>query len=386
MELALNRCALLFTQFSAGNGDVDGVLLPQVAHISRAGKGDVFWPHTFISKKLAHFLLEFAPGGTKLGHLHVRGMHQFGLHQVVSQVAHQHAPGGEVSRSERNNDTWHMHISCQRACMHGATSTKSHHGELARITSLPYRDQFEKVYHIGIGDAYDAQRRIFNAHPQRSRDGRYRLTRALHVEANAAAQEILGVDAPDDNVGIGHRGLGAATPIGGWTRFGARAAWPDFERSCWIDPGDAPTSGPDFDDIDDRHFDRIARRRWRALDEVIAGKSDGAVLYQGDFGGCSADVQRDQILLAEELADHRCSNDSTNRPRFDQVDGRAARCLKARDPAIGSHGVACLPAYAHLVESRGESVKITSRDGLDIGIQHDGAGTLEFAPFVGQFM
>src|SRR5215472_6364285 len=117
MELALNRCALLLTQFSAGNGDVDGVLLPQVAHIGRAGKGDVFWPHTFISKKFAHFLLEFAPGGTKLGHLHVRGMHQFGPHQVVSQVAHQHAPGGEVSWGERNNDTWHMHISCQRACM-----------------------------------------------------------------------------------------------------------------------------------------------------------------------------------------------------------------------------------------------------------------------------
>src|SRR5260221_1039225 len=270
--------------------------------------------------------------------------------------------------------------------MHETTYTKSRHGDPARITHLPHRDQFEQVDHIGIGDAYDAQGRFFNADSQWSRKGRHRLTRALHVEANAAAEEVLGVDAPDDNVGIGHRGLGAATPIGSWTRFGARAAWPDFERSCWIDPGDAPTSGPDFDDIDDRHFDRIARRRWRALDEVIAGKSDGAVLYQGDFGGWSADVQRAQILLAQYLADHRCSTDSTNRPRFDQVDGRAARCLKARDPAIGSHGVACLPAYAHLVESRGESVKITSCDGLDIGIQHDGAGTLEFAPFDGQFV
>src|SRR2546427_2255669 len=91
-----------------------------------------------------HDALPISPGGTKLGHLHQRGMQQFGLHQVVSQVAHQHAPGGEVSWSERNNDTRHMHISCQRACMHGATSTKSHHGELARITPLPYRDQFEQ--------------------------------------------------------------------------------------------------------------------------------------------------------------------------------------------------------------------------------------------------
>src|SRR5262249_50550525 len=151
--------------------------------------------------------------------------------------------------------------------MHGAASTKSHHGELARITPLPYRDQFEQVDHIGIGDAYDAQGRFFNAHPQRSRNGRYRLTRALHVEANAATQEVLGVNTRNDDVSVGHRGLGSPAPVSGWTRLGSCAAWSNFERTCRIDPGNAPTSGPDFDDIDDRHFDRVARRRWCAFNE-----------------------------------------------------------------------------------------------------------------------
>src|SRR2546428_5519024 len=53
---------------------------------------------------------------------------------------------------------------------------------------------------------------------------------------------------------------------------------------------------------------------------------------------------------------------------------------------MGLHRIARLPAYSYLVESRGQGIEVTSRHGLDVGIQHNSTGTLEFAPFVGQFM
>src|SRR5215467_4408359 len=191
-----------------------------------------------ISKYLTHLLLEFTPGDAKLGNIHLRSTLQFRLYKVVSQIAHQHTPGGEMCRRGRNNNAWYAHISCQRGGMHRATSTKGHNSKVARITSLSHRNQFEQVDHISIGYADDAQGRFLNADPQRTCYGCHCFARTRNVEANAATQEIHWVDAPDDNIGISHCGFASSMPVGSRARFGTCAAGSDFERASWVDPGD----------------------------------------------------------------------------------------------------------------------------------------------------
>ncbi len=60
------------------------------------------------------------------------------------------------------------------------------------------------------------------------------------------AEEAVGMQPPEDGVGIGHRRLGAAEPIAGWARIGTGRAGAYLEQPHRIDPGDTSSTSADL--------------------------------------------------------------------------------------------------------------------------------------------
>src|SRR5258708_6295976 len=108
MELALNVLPLLFVEVPIWNGNIDSVLLPQIAHIGRACEYDFTRSSTLSKKDLQHMLLKLAPCAGELVHIHLPGRDESRLDEIMPQVAHEHAPGGEMSPCRWHNDTRYM--------------------------------------------------------------------------------------------------------------------------------------------------------------------------------------------------------------------------------------------------------------------------------------
>ena len=76
-----------------------------------------------------------------------------------------------------------------------------------------------------------------------------------------AAEEVLGVEASGDQVGVGERGLLAPAAVARRARFGARAPGPDVEAACLVELAIELAARADLDDLDDGDLDRVAGRR-----------------------------------------------------------------------------------------------------------------------------
>ena len=76
-------------------------------------------------------------------------------------------------------------------------------------------------------------------------------TRCLGIELELTAEEALGIEPAEREIGVGHGRLAAAAPVAGGTGRGACALRPDMQSLLRIEPGDRTAAGADLDDIDD---------------------------------------------------------------------------------------------------------------------------------------
>ena len=121
-----------------------------------------------------------------------------------------------------------------------------------------------------------------------------------------------------------------------------------------IDPGDRAAAGADLDDVHHRHLDRVARERRRALDVVLAAHAHLAALDERGLRGGAADVERDQVRLADEPSDLGSADHAADRTGLDEVDRRLGGHVEARHPAVRLHREASLGRDARGVEPRRE--------------------------------
>jgi hypothetical protein len=89
-------------------------------------------------------------------------------------------------------------------------------------------------------------------------DGCHGAPRRRGVELHPAAEEEVGVDAAEHDVGVGGGGLAAAAAVAGRAGHGAGALRPDAQQPALVDPGDRAAAGADGADVDHRHLDRQA--------------------------------------------------------------------------------------------------------------------------------
>ena len=65
------------------------------------------------------------------------------------------------------------------------------------------------------------------------------------MQAKAPADEVVGVEEPAQEEGVGERRFGRATAVAGGPRIGARAARPDLENPDGVEPRNGAATRPD---------------------------------------------------------------------------------------------------------------------------------------------
>ena len=104
------------------------------------------------------------------------------------------------------------------------------------------------------------------------------------------------VDTAECDIGIGHRGIGAAAAITGGTWLRTGTARPDLDAFQGIDAGDRATTGADLDHLDHRDAHRQAaalHEARRAIDLEGTGLEGATIVDQADLGGGAAHVERE---------------------------------------------------------------------------------------------
>ena len=89
-------------------------------------------------------------------------------------------------------------------------------------------------------------------------DAGERRLRLCTIEGQFTADERLGIDVTEMQIGVGHRGLGAALIVADWTRHGAGTLRTDLNPAAGINPGDTAAARTDFRDINGWRLHEIA--------------------------------------------------------------------------------------------------------------------------------
>ena len=190
--------------------------------------------------------------------------------------------------------------------MKRASPAESDHRQFARVITAPHGNQTQCVDHSGVGDLDDAIRGGDRIHAQRlGAFAANTFTGGFPVKMKIASQEVVRVEAPEDEVGIGNGGLLAAFAIADGARVRPRALRPDSQNPAGIDPGDAAAPGADFDEIDHRGPDRIAAASCltdadhrHGSDFVFLGYFRLSIENKAGLGGSAAHIERNQIAAA----------------------------------------------------------------------------------------
>ena len=203
------------------------------------------------------------------------------------------------------------------------------------------------------------------------------------MQANTAAEKIFRIDAPGDQIGIGHRRLRAAFAVTSRARRGARAMRPDFQAAGGIDPGDAAAAVADLDDIDDRKHHRMARNI--TADVVAAGDLGMKIFDQARLRRRAAHVERNDMPDIERLSEMGRGDHPSHRPGLHHRHRHSFRGLGRHDAAVGLHhaeGAAETAVGQHFFQGH----QIAPDERPDVRIEHRRRGPLIFPELAQNFM
>ena len=82
---------------------------------------------------------------------------------------------------------------------------------------------------------------------------------AASVERHVAAEERVGVEQAEHDVGVGDGRFGAAAPVRGGAGLGAGRLGTDLQQAELIGAGERAAAGADLDEVDRRHRARETR-------------------------------------------------------------------------------------------------------------------------------
>ncbi len=270
--------------------------------------------------------------------------------------------------------------------MHRAAAAKGDQHELARVVTAPHRDQLQGVDHVGVSQADDAHGRLFDAHIKCVGDGPHGRLGLFDIQRDLSAQEVIGVDAPRQDVGVADGWLVTAPAVAyrSGVSPGADRTYP--QRARFVEPGNRAAASANLDDVDGGHQDGIPGIITPMLDLVLGGDLGRAFLYQRGFGRRAADVQRDDVRLTDHLADEGGANDPGHWPRLDQVNRGCLTRLKGCAAAVGLHHVQRVAIHPHSRQVVLQMVQVGLGDGVYIAVEHHGAGPFELAPLLGDLV
>ena len=224
--------------------------------------------------------------------------------------------------------------------------------------------------HVLVDDVVDAPRDVRGRQPHAPGEPLQRGARRRHVHADLAAGEVVGVEIAEQEVRVGHRGLGAAEAVGRRARVRARAARADLEQPDLVDGGDGAAAGADLDQLDGGDADRQPAALHETLLprglERVRGERLAAV-HERELGGRAPHVEREQVAAAVLAAEERGGQRAGGRARLEHLDRRP----------LGLGDVGETAAREHQEQRRGDAetghppghrVEILARQRLDVGV------------------
>jgi len=162
------------------------------------------------------------------------------------------------------------------------------------------------------------------------------------IEPHAPAQEELGVEVAEQQIGVGHRGLAAAQVVAGGAGVGARAVGADLEEPHAVDARDRAAAGADLDHLDHRHADRQPRALLEAVGArhlELAPDKRHAVVDDARLGGRAAHVERQKLRLAALARGLGRGQGAGGGPGLDEAYRQTPGERRQRDAARGLHDV-----------------------------------------------
>ena len=227
--------------------------------------------------------------------------------------------------------------------------------------------------HLGVHHVVDGGGGFGHRQPQRV--GHLRLDGRLGqllAERPVAAQEVVGVEVAEHQVGVGDGRLGATQPVAGRARDGARAGRAHLQAAAHVDGGDAAAARAHRVHVDRRQGVLLA------VDDLLLADVHLPVGDDGDVEARAAHVGGHQIGDASGPA----QADSQSRPGRRAGDEKRRRVLAHH--LTGGHPTVAL----HEGQRPGEAVGGKERaDALDelgdlgghVGAEHGGAPAAHLA-------
>ena len=253
-------------------------------------------------------------------------------------------------------------------------------GEAAGVVAPLDADHADGVGHVLVGDLHHGMGQLLHRHAQRCGHGLCRRPGRGLVELHPAAEEVLGVQAAQHQVGVGEREVLPARPVADGAGIGPGAVGADLEEPAGVDPGDRPPARADGSDVDQRHG-----RGYAPLDLVGGGVAGPAVKDQTHIGAGAAHVQGHQVVEAHQIGDALGRHRPPGRARHHQMDGMASRGRGVHEPAVRLHH-GPVDVDARLPQPGLETAHVALHERLHISVGDGGARPLVLAPDGGHLM
>ena len=284
----------------------------------------------------------------------------------------------------RHDDFAYADLARDRGRMQRTGAAIGDEREASGVETALRGDALHRIGHLGRGDAQYAVRRFRRAQAERLRHTLgHRAFRGRDIELHLAAEEAVGAEPAEQEIGVGDRRLGAAAAVAGGSRHRAGAARPDMQRAAVFDPRDRAAAGADFENIDGRDLDR--QGAIVAADQRAAGRQRPAAENDAGLGGGAAHVEGDGVLHAERMAQRLRADHAGRWTRFQNANAFLAGGVELEQAAGRLHDEerAGKTLAGDAIADLGE-IALHARPDKRIG--HDGRAALEFAIFLRQFM
>ena len=350
------------------------VALPGVAQVQERRQPDVLVREALFVELLPCLLRELIEQGVDVAGLELLHRSELGAHVVVLHVRHQQAQGGVDPRRQRHQQGGDAEVQRQPAGVHGTGAAEGHQGELPDVVTALGRHRLDGLFHLDVDDLEDAVRGLVKAQPQGLGNPllHHRL-RLLLVEGEAPAEKVVGVQHPQDDVGIGDGGVLAAVVVADGAGVGAGAVGSHLERPHRIDARNGAAARAHGVDVEHGQADGPL------ADAALGGDHRAALVDQRHVATGAAHVEGDDVVDADLAADAQRRDDAPRGPGEHRGHRFAGRGLERRHAAVGLHDVELGRVDPHLPQAGLQPVQVGAHHGRDVGVDDRGAHAKELA-------
>ena len=159
-------------------------------------------------------------------------------HVVVFDIGDDLPKGAEPRGELRQDDGIDAHLAGECRDVRRCRTTRPHQHEVARIVAAFHRDAADAVDHVAVDDGVHAVGGTLDGNPQWIGDFLHRLAGLLEIERQLAAEQAIGIEIAQHQIGIRCRRFGTALPVAGRPWFRARRLRADLDEAERVNPAD----------------------------------------------------------------------------------------------------------------------------------------------------